>query len=68
MGINMAAETDMLFSRGGVEIAVPLKRRGLYLMTGESRYEWKHGIADVWKRRVSITVRNTVVNENMRRK
>lgn len=31
-------------------------------MTGESRYHWKHGILDVNKRRVSLTIRSTKPN------
>lgn len=31
-------------------------------MTDDSRYLWKHGILDVNKRRVSLTVRSTKPN------
>lgn len=34
IGINLAAEANMIFTRNGEEVIVALKRRGLYMMTG----------------------------------
>ena len=32
-------------------------------MGGDARYVWKHGILDVEKRRISITIRTTTLNK-----
>lgn len=38
-------------------ISIPLKRRSLYMISGESRTEWEHSIAPVKQIRYSITLR-----------
>ena len=38
-------------------IAIPVKRRSLYIMQGESRTKWQHSIAPVKEVRYSITLR-----------
>lgn len=38
-------------------ISIPLKRRSLYIISGESRTEWEHSIAPVKQVRYSITLR-----------
>lgn len=38
-------------------ITVPLKRRSLYVMTGEARSDWQHSTAPVAEVRYSITLR-----------
>lgn len=38
-------------------ISIPVKRRSLYMISGESRTEWEHSIAPVKQIRYSITLR-----------
>ena len=37
---------------------VDLPRRSMYIMTGDARYEWTHGIRNIQSRRVSFTFRS----------
>jgi alkylated DNA repair dioxygenase AlkB len=43
-GLNLLADTVMTFTKGNMEIEIPVKRRQLYLISGASRLEWMHGI------------------------
>lgn len=65
IGINLLASTDMQFVNPNTkeEVTVELKRRGLYVLSGDARYVWKHGLNNITKRRMSITIRNLIVNE-----
>ncbi|HEX8335062.1 MAG TPA: alpha-ketoglutarate-dependent dioxygenase AlkB [Segetibacter sp.] len=38
-------------------ISIPVKRRSLYVMQGESRSEWQHSVSPVKQKRYSITLR-----------
>ncbi|KRX05900.1 hypothetical protein PPERSA_03837 [Pseudocohnilembus persalinus] len=64
LGLNMLADCDLQFinDQNKQVINVQQPRRSLYIMTGDSRYIWKHGIMEVKKRRISLTVRSTVPN------
>ena len=68
IGINMAAEAEMRMSRENEEVLVTLKRRALYVLSDDARYIWKHGILDVSKRRMSITVRDVSLNPDLVKK
>ena len=43
-GLNLLSDTVMTFSKDNLEIEVPINRRDLYLISGQSRLEWMHGI------------------------
>jgi alkylated DNA repair dioxygenase AlkB len=42
-------------------VSIPVKRRSLYVMQGESRSEWQHSVAPVKQKRYSITLRTLKV-------
>jgi alkylated DNA repair protein alkB family protein 4 len=48
VGINILSDTVMTFYKDDqdctIEIELPFKRRGIYIISGASRFEWKHGI------------------------
>ncbi len=61
LGISLSAGIYLSFQLRGKEVSVFVPRRSLYLMTGDSRLKWKHGIhanslVD-GDRRVSLTLR-----------
>jgi alkylated DNA repair dioxygenase AlkB len=73
LGISLGSPCVMLFrhSRSGVQIPMLVERRSLYVMEGEARYEWEHGIkarkVDVCSghrfqrgRRISLTFRTVI--------
>ena len=43
--------------RGGPILVLPLERRSAYVLKGESRWGWQHGIAPTPELRYSITFR-----------
>ena len=57
--INMLSDTHMLFKNEEKYIKVPMLRRSLLIISGESRFLWKHAIAreDIQSRRISVTFR-----------
>jgi len=59
VGVNLLGGGKMVFEKEGQAVEVSLPRRSVYLLTGESRYEWKHGIpaSSIPHRRVSLTIR-----------
>jgi len=70
--ISLGAPTVMDYSKGTISIPVLLASRSLVLMKGESRHEWKHGIAGrktdkingekiLRERRVSLTFRQVII-------
>lgn len=59
-GINLLEDCAMTFvNKDGAAVEVHLPRRCYFLMSGDSRYVWMHGIRpdSVKNRRVSITLR-----------
>lgn len=70
IGISLLANTDMAFVHPNTkeQVMVPLSRRGLYVLSGESRFAWKHGLMNITKRRISITIRNLYVNKDKLKK
>jgi alkylated DNA repair dioxygenase AlkB len=43
--VSLGSACVMEFGHGGVRVGVPLAARSLCVMTGPSRYEWRHAIA-----------------------
>ena len=72
VSVSLGSDVIMEFRKDGQKIEKVLKGRSVLVLTGESRYEWKHGIparkSDVLngervprKRRVSLTFRQVVI-------
>jgi len=67
VGLSLQGAGVLTFQHGktGQEIDVPLPPRSLYLMSGDSRYVWMHGMTkgrgSTDRRRVSLTWRNVGV-------
>jgi alkylated DNA repair dioxygenase AlkB len=61
IGVSLGAPATMAFRRrtasGFRRHRVPLPARSAYLLTGEVRHEWEHGIASHDARRFSVTFR-----------
>ena len=58
VGVNLNSEVELYFTKkdnNTVSVIVP--PRSVYILTGESRYEWRHGIKKVKNLRYSITFR-----------
>ena len=75
LSLSLGSDCVMDFSRvrDNETKSLLLERCSLLVMTGESRYDWRHGIAarktDVWKkqmiergRRVSLTFRKVILS------
>ena len=62
VGMCLSSSCDMTFIRpkDGKRKVVHLPRRSVYVMSGESHHEWRHGIlsGDTSKDRISITLRD----------
>ena len=59
-GVSMGADSFMGFKKGSAVHKASVGRRTLYVMAGESRFQYKHGIPLGWiqgDRRVSVTFR-----------
>jgi hypothetical protein len=54
IGVSLLSDVEMEFSQGKKHILIPIPRRSLYLMTGKSRYVYKHGIPSVTETRLSL--------------
>lgn len=59
--LNLLSESTLTFSHSAynTEVAVPMPRRSLIIVSGPSRYKWKHAIKrqDIVSRRIAITLR-----------
>jgi DNA oxidative demethylase len=62
LGVSLLSETVLRFRRrraaGFERFALPVPPRSAYLLNGEIRHEWEHGIAPVETERFSITFRS----------
>lgn len=58
-GISLSSNASMGFKKGNKVVKVPVNRRSLYIMSGDSRTKYKHGIEKGWieGKRVSVTFR-----------
>jgi len=59
-GISLLCDCFMTFKLNKKELRVEIPARSLYLMTGDSRIKWKHGLYAgtlTGERRVSLTFR-----------
>jgi alkylated DNA repair dioxygenase AlkB len=61
LSVSVGSPATMVFSKGAEKVPVVLDRRSAYLMTGEARWCWKHGIpgrkGDRTGTRISVTFR-----------
>ncbi|HEY0184820.1 MAG TPA: alpha-ketoglutarate-dependent dioxygenase AlkB [Rhodopila sp.] len=64
VGISLGAPATMRFRRrrgaGFERVNVPLEPRGAYHLSGASRHEWEHSIAEMQRTRWSVTFRSMV--------
>lgn len=60
IGVSLGAATTMVFSHpdSGEERAVVLPPRSIYLLAGEARHVWRHGLPPMCGTRHSITFRS----------
>lgn len=63
--VSLGSPATMVFSKEKEEVSVVLERCSAYLMTGDSRYSWKHSIparkGDRTGTRISVTFRRQLV-------
>jgi len=58
VGVNLNSEAELYFTKKGTEsVYIKVPPRSIYVLSGESRYEWRHGIKKVKQLRYSITFR-----------
>ena len=58
VGVNLNSEAELYFTKkGNNSISFVIPPRSIYVLSGESRYEWRHGIKKVKGLRYSITFR-----------
>jgi alkylated DNA repair dioxygenase AlkB len=62
VGLSLGAPATMRFrrrhGRGFERLTVPLEPRGAYHLSGASRHEWEHSIAEMDRTRWSVTFRS----------
>eukprot|EP01126_Amoeba_proteus_P010053 TRINITY_DN13897_c0_g1_i1.p1 TRINITY_DN13897_c0_g1~~TRINITY_DN13897_c0_g1_i1.p1 ORF type:complete len:233 (+),score=29.52 TRINITY_DN13897_c0_g1_i1:50-748(+) len=61
LGVSLASDCHLSFQQKKQQVPVFIPRRSLYIMTGDSRYKWKHGILPtngvLGEERISLTFR-----------
>lgn len=56
-GVSLLSSASLTFSRGKEKIKVKIPKRSIYIMSGESRFSYRHSVEPVAKYRLSITLR-----------
>ena len=58
VGVNLNSEAELYFTKKDTKtISIIIPPRSIYVLSGESRYSWRHGIKKVKELRYSITFR-----------
>jgi alkylated DNA repair protein (DNA oxidative demethylase) len=57
--LSLLSEAQMIFTKDGEKLDIPLPKRTLVQMWGELRNEWKHEIAPVNEKRYSLVFRHS---------
>lgn len=58
VGINLKSEAELYFTKKDTKTySVIIPPKSIYILSGESRYQWRHGIKKVKDLRYSITLR-----------
>ena len=58
VGVNLNSDAELYFTKkGNSSVSVIVPSRSIYVLSGESRYNWRHGIKKVKELRYSITFR-----------
>jgi len=59
IGMSLCSPTIITFVQGKNKVKVPVPSRSIYIMSGVSRYRYKHSISpeDITSRRISMTFR-----------
>lgn len=60
LGLSLHSDCVMTWLKGKTEVQVKVPARSVYVMTGASRYQYKHSIkaGDIFGRRISMTFRS----------
>jgi alkylated DNA repair dioxygenase AlkB len=58
VGVNLKSEAELYFTKKGCETIIKkIPPASIYILSGDSRYKWRHGIKKVKDIRYSITLR-----------
>lgn len=58
VGVNLKSEAELYFTKKDTKtVSIKIPPRSIYVLSGESRYKWRHGIKKVKNLRYSITLR-----------
>jgi len=58
VGVNLKSEAELYFTKKDTKtVSITIPPRSIYVLSGESRYQWRHGIKKVKDLRYSITFR-----------
>ena len=69
VGVNLNSEAELYFTKKDTKtVSIIIPPRSIYVLSGESRYEWRHGIKKVKDTRYSITFRKKTAFEKKRDK
>ena len=64
VGINLNSSAEMYFTKKDTKtITIKIPPRSIYILSGDSRYKWRHGIKKVDNVRYSITLRKKTLYE-----
>ncbi len=67
VGVNLKSEAELYFTKKDTKtISITIPSRSIYILSGESRYQWRHGIKKVKDLRYSITLRKKTKKEKKR--
>ena len=64
VGVNLNSEAELYFTKKeNKSITITIPPGSIYILSGESRYDWRHGIKKVKDLRYSITFRKKTAYE-----
>jgi len=64
VGVNLKSEAELYFTKKDTQtITKKIPPRSIYVLSGDSRYKWRHGIKKVKELRYSITLRKKTEKE-----
>ena len=67
VGINLKSNAELYFTKKGTKtVNIVIPPRSIYILSGDSRYNWRHGIKKVNELRYSITFRKKTDFEKRR--
>jgi len=54
VGVTLGSGCKMYFTQKGHKVELELPRRSIYIMTGDARTEWKHGISKMSSKNLNV--------------